>query len=77
MVVSNVAQDGGGIYAEGGTTNITNSVIAENIGTNSGGGIRAVDIGGPTVNLAFTAIKDNQSGNGAGIDQSGVLLLLT
>ena len=71
-VANNVAGNGGGIYATGGSSNVnlTRSTISNNsVGTGNGGGIN-INTGG-TASLVNSTISNNSAGNGGGIYNAG------
>jgi len=75
VVVSNTAQDGGGIYVENGLNNsIVDSVISGNLASGRGGGIYN---NAPNLNLYSTKVESNTSSQTSGGGGGGIYLFNT
>jgi len=63
--LNNASDGGGGIRNNGGTVNVTNSTLTDNIASGSGGGI--FNFGGGTVNITKSTLMNNRGGSGGHI----------
>ncbi|RLD74789.1 MAG: hypothetical protein DRJ15_17925, partial [Bacteroidetes bacterium] len=65
VIRNNTAMMGGGIFCDGATLNVFNTLLMENVGINRAGGIMTIN---SDITLENCAIFDNHAPNGAGMN---------
>ncbi|MEI6914181.1 MAG: right-handed parallel beta-helix repeat-containing protein [Armatimonadota bacterium] len=66
-ILNNYADEGGGVYCEGGSARIEKSVIQGNVAVNRGGGVHLHFVIAPTISDSFITQNAAQGGDGGGI----------